>query len=259
MAVDNSSVVGEGAIDLRVLSTHVASVGKMIRLAIVNDYDVIVAGVASMLSQERHRIQVTALDPVEANLDTVDIVLYDTFGPVENSMDQLEKLIHRTGVPVVVYTWKLRPDVAREAIARGASGYLSKALSGPQIADAIQAIVRGTSVVSPQVEPPEPLIGGDWPGRASAGLSAREAEILTMIAAGMSNQEIADRSYLSINSVKTYIRTAYRKIGAERRSQAVRWALENGFAAVPNTTAPTEALMPLELGAVAPVPPPVPR
>ena len=61
-----------------------------------------------------------------------------------------------------------------------------------------------------------------------------------MIAAGMSNQEIADRSYLSINSVKTYIRTAYRKIGAQRRSQAVRWAIENGFVATPNTSAATE-------------------
>ena len=84
-----------------------------------------------------------------------------------------------------------------------------------------------------------PLVGGDWPGRQDADLSAREAEILTMIASGMSNQEIADRSYLTINSVKSYVRKAYRKIGAERRSQAVRWALEHGFVAVPGTTAPT--------------------
>jgi DNA-binding CsgD family transcriptional regulator len=74
-------------------------------------------------------------------------------------------------------------------------------------------------------------------------LSAREAEILTMIAAGMSNQEIADRSYLSINSVKTYIRSAYAKIGAVRRTQAVRWALENGFASTPHTSAETEAAL----------------
>ena len=60
-----------------------------------------------------------------------------------------------------------------------------------------------------------------------------------MIAAGMSNQEIADRSFLSINSVKMYIRSTYRKIGVERRSQAVRWALENGFTATPGTAAAT--------------------
>lgn len=65
-----------------------------------------------------------------------------------------------------------------------------------------------------------------------------------MIAAGMSNREIADRNSLSINSVKTYIRTAYRKIGARSRSQAVRWAVENGFTSAPNATAATGALMP---------------
>jgi NarL family two-component system response regulator LiaR len=212
----------------------------VIRLAIVNDYELVVAGVAAMLSDDRHRIQVTALDPWASSLDGVDVVLYDTFGPVNSSMDCLAELVRRGGAPVIVYTWKLRPDVAREALGRGAAGYLSKALTGPQIADAVQAVLRGAIVVSPDVAPPEAQAGGDWPGRAVAGLTAREAEMLTMIAAGMSNQEIADRSYLSINSVKTYIRTAYRKIGAQRRSQAVRWALQNGFTATPDTTAATE-------------------
>ena len=49
--------------------------------------------------------------------------------------------------------------------------------------------------------------------RAAQGLTAREAEIIALITQGLSNQEIAERSYLSINSVKTYIRTAYRKMG----------------------------------------------
>lgn len=213
---------------------------NVIRLAIVNDYEVIVAGVAAMLAGDRHRIQVTAVDPTEDSFGSVDVILYDTFGPVDSSMDYLEKLAQRTNVPVVVYTWKLRPEVAREAVERGAAGYLSKALTGAQIADAVEAVARGELIVSPEVHPPEALVGGDWPGRVAAGLSAREAEVLSMIAVGMSNQEIADRSYLSINSVKTYIRAAYRKIGAERRSQAVRWALENGFAAAPDTTAPTQ-------------------
>jgi DNA-binding CsgD family transcriptional regulator len=53
--------------------------------------------------------------------------------------------------------------------------------------------------------------------------------MLTFIARGLSNQEIAERAYLSINTVKTYIRTAYRKVGVDSRSQAVGWALQNGF------------------------------
>ena len=211
----------------------------MIRLAIVNDYELVVAGVAAMLSADRYRIQVTTLDTSADSVAEVDVVLYDTFGPANSSMDRLADLVTRSGVPVVVYSWKLRRDVAQEALGRGAAGYLSKALSGPQIADAVQAVARGEVVVSPEVVPAQALVGGDWPGRVGADLSAREAEILSMIAAGMSNQEIADRSYLTINSVKSYIRKAYRKIGVERRSQAVRWALENGFAATPGTAAAT--------------------
>ena len=74
--------------------------------------------------------------------------------------------------------------------------------------------------------PPRRPRGG--PGR-EAGLTAREAEVLALITQGLSNQEIAQRSYLSINSVKTYIRTAYRKIGVERRAQAVVWGMQHGF------------------------------
>nr|WP_227464364.1 LuxR C-terminal-related transcriptional regulator [Nocardioides lijunqiniae] len=60
-------------------------------------------------------------------------------------------------------------------------------------------------------------------------MSSRETEILSLIVRGLSNQEIADAAYLSINSVKTYIRTAYKKMGVTRRSQAVVWAMQHGF------------------------------
>ena len=87
--------------------------------------------------------------------------------------------------------------------------------------------MRGEIVVSGDQET---SVGGegDWPGRA-AGLSSREAEIIALITQGLSNQEIADRAYLSINSIKTYIRSAYRKIQVTSRSQAVLWGVENGF------------------------------
>ncbi len=62
------------------------------------------------------------------------------------------------------------------------------------------------------------------------GLTLRESQVLTLITDGMTNLEIAEATYLSINSVKTYIRTAYRKIGVSRRSQAVAWGMTNGYA-----------------------------
>ena len=84
------------------------------------------------------------------------------------------------------------------------------------------------SDTEPEVARKAEIRAGDWPGR-DHGLSARESEVLCLIAQGLSNQEIADRAYLSINSVKTYIRSAYRKIGVERRTQAVLWATRNGL------------------------------
>jgi DNA-binding CsgD family transcriptional regulator len=68
----------------------------------------------------------------------------------------------------------------------------------------------------------------DW-SRQSAGLSPRQAEILTLITQGLSNEQIADCTYLTINTVKTYIRHAYRKIGVQTRTQAVLWGVANGF------------------------------
>jgi DNA-binding CsgD family transcriptional regulator len=61
------------------------------------------------------------------------------------------------------------------------------------------------------------------------GLTGREMEVLGLIAEGLTNQEIADRVYVSINSVKTYIRAAYRKIGVNSRSQAAVWCIQHGI------------------------------
>jgi two-component system, NarL family, response regulator LiaR len=68
-------------------------------------------------------------------------------------------------------------------------------------------------------------------GGQDVGLSEREEQVLALIAQGLTNQEIADRVFISINSVKTYIRSAYRKIGVNSRSQAVAWGLRNGLTA----------------------------
>ncbi|MGA8257827.1 MAG: LuxR C-terminal-related transcriptional regulator [Nocardioides sp.] len=62
------------------------------------------------------------------------------------------------------------------------------------------------------------------------GLTLRESQVLAFITEGLTNLEIAEATYLSINSVKTYIRTAYRKIGVNRRAQAVAWGMTHGYA-----------------------------
>ena len=197
-----------------------------IRLAIVDDYAVVIAGVASFLAAEH-------IDVVEANaslpvVSDVDIVLFDTFGQIQGTGIDLEDFVRDSGAKVVIYSWNLRPKLIKEALDQGASGYLSKVLTGPEVVRALERVMRGEVVVLTGDHETSVGGAGDWPGRA-AGLSSREAEIIALITQGLSNQEIADRVFLSNNSIKTYIRTAYRKMGVERRSQAVLWGVQHGF------------------------------
>ena len=97
-------------------------------------------------------------------------------------------------------------------MAKGASGYLSKTLPAHDLVTAIEAIADGNVVISDPPPRSRPAAGLDWPGRTE-GLTDREAEVLALITQGQSNSEIAQVMYLSINTVKTYIRSAYRKIG----------------------------------------------
>jgi DNA-binding CsgD family transcriptional regulator len=97
--------------------------------------------------------------------------------------------------------------------------------------------------VSPVPVDEQPLVPGDWPGR-SDGLTAREAEVVALITQGLSNTEIATRCYLSINSVKSYIRGAYSKIEVTSRSQAVLWAIQHGLLMTPEPE-PSRARVPL--------------
>jgi NarL family two-component system response regulator LiaR len=205
-------------------------VNRPLRLAIVDDYAVVVAGVASFLAAEH-------IDVVETGASTpvisdVDIVLYDTFGQVDGEGIDLADFVRDSGAKVVIYSWNLDSRLIDQAIAGGARGYLSKVLTGPEIVAALHRVMRGEVVILTGDHESSVGGAGDWPGR-SVRMSSREAEIVALITQGLSNQAIADRIYLSINSVKTYIRSAYRKMGVTTRPQAVLWGVDNGFK--PNT------------------------
>ncbi len=198
-----------------------------IRLAIVNDYEIVVAGVAAMLSPHQDRVTVVELDSGLPVMSHVDVILYDTFGQVQGDGVDLEDLVRDSGARVVIFSWNVQPDLVERAITHGAAGYISKGLGADEVIDALEQVHAGKVVVPLEHEQVD-RGAGMWPGR-EWGLTEREAEVLALITQGLSNQEIAERSYLSINSVKTYIRTAYRKIGVTRRSQAVVWGMKHGF------------------------------
>lgn len=156
----------------------------------------------------------------------IDIALVETYG---TSLDDTtlaravaDPFIHR----VAVFTWNHHPGLVDDVLVNGVSGYLGKSLTAAQLGRALRSIHEGQSVVAP------PL-----PGLAAQGmtvsseadvLTTRERETLALIATGRSNDEIAREMRISLNSVKSYIRSAYRKTGVQSRSQAVLWAVTHG-------------------------------
>lgn len=206
------------------------------RVAIVNDYEVVVRGVADMLDGESG-LRVVEIDSQADPESTVDIALFDTFAAEQRPADDLRRLLSRPNVAkVVVYTWSLDPALVAEARLAGVHGYVSKRLRGEELAAVLRRVAGGERVFpsasdldahQADAQACDPA-AGDWPGKRD-GLTAREAEVVGLIVQGHTNEQIAKRAYLSINTVKTYIRSAYRKMGVERRSQAVLWGMEHGF------------------------------
>lgn len=204
--------------------------GRPITVALVDDYDVVLIGVASILDQYRERVVIAELDSNRPLSDDVDIVLYDSFAQPEADHDDIGVLVANPRARrVVVYTWNFHPDLIRSAREQGADGYLSKALPARELVAALEAVHAGEMVISDPPRGARSVTGLDWPGRHE-GLTDREAEILALITQGRSNAEVAALAFLSPNTVKSYIRSIYRKIGVTSRTQAVLWGVDNGFA-----------------------------
>jgi two-component system, NarL family, response regulator LiaR len=185
-----------------------------IAIGVYDEPELIVSGIDGMLA---HHGRVVTLAPDEPTTD-VDVVLCDPIGRAVQIEEYLGLVAALTLAPVLVFTWSKSPSSVRRSLAAGARGYLSKAVSSADLVAAVNAIHRG--------EPVTPSI--EAAGHA-VQLSVRETEVLDLICRGMSNLEIADQLFVSVNSVKTYVRQIYQKVGVTRRSQAVAWGLEHGY------------------------------
>ncbi len=200
-----------------------------ITVALVDDYDVVLLGVAEMLYPYRDRVIIAEIDTNEPVADVVDVVLYDSFAQPESDHPDIRVLVENPRAKkVVVYTWNFHPDLVETARRQGVHGYLSKTLPARELVAAIEAVHAGEVVVSEQPPRARSTSGLNWPGRGD-GLTDRESEILALITQGKSNAEVAALTFLSPNTVKSYIRAIYRKIDVGSRTQAVLWGVRNGF------------------------------
>lgn len=202
---------------------------RPITVALVDDYDVVLMGVAHIIERYRERVVIAEIDTNKPLHDTVDIVLYDSFAQPESDCDEIKALVANPHArKVVVYTWAFHPDLIESATEQGVRGYLSKALTARDLVTALERVHAGELVVSDPPGRSRPNPGLDWPGREE-GLTDRESEILALITQGLGNAEVAARTYLSPNTIKSYIRGIYRKIDVASRTQAVLWGVDHGF------------------------------
>ena len=195
-----------------------------VRLAIITAQDVVRYGLTAMLAEHPGRVRIVEVDSSAPTPGEVDVYLYDVLGLNERDGLDLERLI-KVG-NVVALTRVLRPDLAARAVAHGAVDRVSMSANSRELLEAIvDAATRPTDPVPDEASRAPDEV---WRGQSS-GLTAQEDRVLALITAGLSNKEIADALYLSINSVKSHIRNAYQKIGVSRRSQAVSWCIEHGY------------------------------
>ncbi len=159
----------------------------------------------------------------------IDIALIETFGTPLDDTTLARAVADPFIKRVAVFTWNHHPGLVDDVLKDGVSGYLGKSLTAIQLGRALRSIHLGEAVVAPPLGG-HPVSGPRVPSEADI-LTTRERETLALIATGRSNDEIAQEMRISLNSVKSYIRSAYRKTGVQSRSQAVLWAVNHGVRA----------------------------
>ena len=136
------------------------AVRTQLTIALVDDYDIVVMGVAHILEKYRERVVIAELDTNKTVSDLVDIVLYDSFAQPESDHDEIRVLIRNPRARrVVVYTWNFHPDLIESARRQGVHGYLSKALPARDLVAALEAIHAGDVVISDSPFGPAALAG----------------------------------------------------------------------------------------------------
>ena len=236
-----------------------------VRVVVADDQQVVREGIVMLLGLlPGIEVVAAAADGEEAVALVAEhrpeVVLMDLRMPRCDGVEATRRITaEHPGTAVIVLTTYADDDSLFPALQAGARGYLTKDAGSEEIARAIRDVRSGAAGLSPQVQArllERFSTGGAAPDQASAqpapgpvqptappaappasapsgplpdGLTAREAEVLGLIAAGLSNQEIAARLFVSVATVKTHINNLFAKTGVRDRAQAVRYAYEHGL------------------------------
>ena len=208
-----------------------AAEDAMIRLALAEDHTIVRWALREALSKADDIEVVGEAGTAAETLSMVqnvkpDVLLLDITLPDRSGFDVLAELRQVETAPlVVVLTWHTEPSYAARAIAAGAHGYVNKAVEPNDLLNSIRAVARGEQVIPPGVE--QLLASGD--GHPASALTAREQQVMEMLARGMTNREIAEHLDISIKTVDTHRGHVLKKLGLRNNSELTRFAVKHGY------------------------------
>jgi DNA-binding NarL/FixJ family response regulator len=215
--------------------------GTPLRLVLVDDHEMVLQGLKAMLASYRGVVRVVgeassaddAVDVVDA-LEP-DIVLCDVRLHGSSGLDLCRRLLadapDRRIVLLSVYEDE---QYLFEALRAGARGYLVKRIGGEELVRCLERAATGEVVIDPgmagrALDTAARLASGEyWPG-ARHGLTHRESEVLSLVVSGLSNRGIAVRLVLGDETIKSHLRSIYRKLKVNDRAGAVAAALREGI------------------------------
>jgi DNA-binding NarL/FixJ family response regulator len=216
--------------------------GGVIRVLLADDQRVVREGLGTLLGLlDGIELVGTAADGEEAVALAVrhdpDVVLMDLRMPRVDGTEAIRRLAERGERPRCVALTTFADDASvLGALRAGARGYLTKDAGADQIRAAVEAVARGDAALDPAVQHHvvAALAGGEPAAGPAAdlpdGLTPREAEVLGLIADGLSNTEIAERLVVSAATVKSHVNHIFAKAGVRDRAQAVTYAYRHGLA-----------------------------
>lgn len=214
-----------------------------VRILVVDDHPIVRAGIAGLLATEPDFEVVGEAESGETALDIAatlrpDVVLMDLRMPGMGGVEATRRLT-RSADPapdpaprVLIFTTYEEDDQILAAIEAGANGYLVKAAPAEELAAGVRAVAAGQTVLAPSIA--VQLVarahsGAERREEPGARLTAREVEILRLVATGMSNPEIAAALFIGESTVKTHLLRTFEKLGVSDRTRAVTRAMECGI------------------------------
>lgn len=198
-----------------------------VRVGLITDHAMVRAGVLGMTAPYADRVVVVDIGP-DSDLGEADVVLYDVLRLSHGDGKDLETAVKAHPGRVLALSRELQPGLTARALGMGAITAVSLGADADVLVKAVEDFAAGHLEDGSQADLDNQADRRRQQGR-DVNLSPRELDVLGLIVRGRSNDELGDELFITINTVKTLIRSIYRKIGVTTRAQAVAWGVEHGF------------------------------